>query len=211
MNNGRINSSKSHYFIGTKLDDLSSKNLRSLQKWLKRVFKSPKTKYDYTFHSRFIYLGYLTDSTASKFIHYLNPYLQAISSSISNLCVKYTRVVVCSKKNSDYLDIAVEYENDILEKTVIPYLNDAVRPILRDFLNNNFIPVINLLSIPKKKFNYKYVKERLSTARLPKTNTFFINKIDVLKGTLKEIRVGQPSQYDEMLLDVSNNYPLQGN
>ena len=200
---------KNHYFLGVIIDHPDTiRRLRTLQRVLSQPkFNLPENKIDFeSMSSSFIYLGYLTEVVANKFIEYLNPLLLAVSHKFSTLDCKYTQIGTNFQNDQSTIDIY--FKCDILERVIIPYLLDyGIKPVLDTHCNRETsIPLVYLFGTDIDK---SAMIEDLKQVYLPKVDTFTINAIQIYKG--------EPIVFDGKVIGDKNNlavnlitsYPLQ--
>ena len=192
-------SNKKHYFIGAKLDNNISNNLEKIKQSVPQHLIHHEQR---TFHTRFVYLGYLSDEHAEQFVQFLNPAFIALAKRFKSLKGNFGNYN--SQQKSGYKKISINYESDIISNIVVPYLRSYVNKILHYENNNNYSPHVNLFTA-KDKFD----ASRMHNNMIP--NHFNINSIDILAGTPVNRRSGTPSKNDTMNMEIYRSIPFVGN
>jgi hypothetical protein len=205
INNTRINNTirsnqnvKKHYFIGAKLNKSVSKNLEKIKQSVPRNLIHHEQK---TYHTRFVYLGYLSDEDAEKFVGYLNPAFIALAKKFRELQCDFTEFE--SRKKSGYKKISIGYNSNVVKNIIVPYLRNYVNEILNYNSSTRYEPHVNLFT-SKEQFDVTRMKNNM----IPEY--FKINSIDVLAGTPVQKRSGTPSKNDTMNMEIFRSIPFVG-
>ncbi len=133
----------------------------------------------------------------------LNMLLISLSKNINKLVCNFTKFKVDHVK--DYLRISLEYkdENDVISNIIIPYIHKY-----------GLFPIYNKKSIDlKPKIELLYTKPSMKlkdtsseiNMRIPQ-ESFDINNISLIRGTVIKTRSGTPSQHDNMNFEEVKNY-----
>lgn len=195
------NSGKKHYFIGAKLSKNLSKKLRKIYNSVahqKGNFKMHHSQRVY--HTRFVYLGYMTETDAELFINYINPLLVSIARKFSELEATFTGYQI--KPKSGYKRVSISYENEKVKK-IVKYLRKYVNKILEYPMSERYDPHVNLFTVKGN-----IIESKLNNEMIPQY--FKINSIDIIAGTPTEKRSGMPSKHDTMNIEIHRSIPLVG-
>jgi len=204
INRNLVNKDKAHFFIGNILrDQHQTKILKIVKKKIVKQYQLKEYHSNYPFCTNFVYMGYLDQNTAYKYMeNIMSKLLIAISEKIGELVCKYSRYTVLYDKS--YYKIGLEYddENNYLSSIIMPYLkNEGIIPIY-DKTNNISKPIINLFYY--KSSNGDELKKGI-TVFIPR-ETFAINNLSLIKGTPSRVRSGTPSLHDHMNFEEIQNF-----
>jgi len=201
---------KNHYFIGFIIKDSeTSRGLKVLQNILDQPkFKLKNVLVYNSLVSSFIYLGYLTEETATEFIKFLNPLLLAISNSISPINCIYSSVVSVFDDHKQTINI--NYDAEILTKKIIPYLRKyGVDPILGEHMCN-IKPTIPLVSVKLSSANINNARNGVRNVYPPRKKNFMISTIDLYRGEPVEVGGQIIGNDNNMAVELITSYPLKG-
>lgn len=195
-----LNNDKHHFFIGNIFNNNEQyKLLRNLQK---KIIKKYKLKY-YHFNNKFcsnlIYLGYLREKTAYKYMNNIIKYLIiAITEKINVLNCIYTGFKIEYDQSYYKISLKINDENNYLENIIVPYLhNNGILPIYEN-KKNILKPSIDLIYY--KSSNMEKNTKKFLNIILP-TEKFKIDHISLIKGSSSHIRSGTPSTHNQMNLE----------
>jgi hypothetical protein len=195
--NNNSGSSRNHYFIGASFDKSVTKPLRKIQNHIQRTMSVRHTVNQ--FHTRFVYLGYLTDDSLEEFMQYINPAMMALAKTFAPIRCPFGDFSV--KRKSNYKKISVLYSSSIVSYVIVPYLRNYVNDILGYPKTGEYMPHVNLCTV-------KGPVEELPTTLVPEY--FDIRSIDILKGVPVEKRSGTPSKHDTMNIYKYRSIPFVG-
>lgn len=208
---------KHHYFIGYMLRfDNNFNNI--LEKYIDKINKikeiNIKHKVD-TVHTRFMYLGYLDENTASLLITgKLKPILESMVDKISksNLntnCTINKELKIIGDKTT-YNKIAITYNNELIETKIVPLLKNITDKVYQGS-KYKFLPHINLMSIKSIPEYKRDIIESKINSNLEYPNSFNLNSIDILRSNTFETRVGSPSKNDKSIIETILTFQINDN
>jgi len=151
------------------------------------------------FHTRFVYLGYLTDDSLEEFMQYINPAMMALAKTFAPIRCPFGDFSV--KRKSNYKKISVLYSSSIVSYVIVPYLRNYVNDILGYPKTGEYMPHVNLCTV-------KGPVDELPSTLVPEY--FDIRSIDILKGVPVEKRSGTPSKHDTMNIYKYRSIPFVG-
>ena len=207
-----------HYFIGFLLKSEDSRKLMGAQNYLTSQLHKKNASIlgkVTNFHTKFAYLGYLDNQTELLIRDKLNNVFEAIANKFKPLEGEMTEINL-TKGIKTNKSIAIFYENKDLENIIIPYLRSYIDKML-DKPSEKVEPHISILRVDARdtgkilEKDPKSQKNILEQTFLPKENKFIIDSIQFLRGKPKITRTGAPSKYDEMDIEIINQYQLRGN
>jgi hypothetical protein len=197
---------KYHFFIGNYTKDFKMIGiLNELKKNLKKKYGIKDNSYsNYHICFKFLYIGYMTNEEAYYYMNnIISILLISLAKNIRKLVCSFTKFKVDHVK--DYLRVSLEYkdEDDIISNIIIPYIHKY-----------GLLPIYNKKSIDiKPKIELLYTKASMKlkdtsaeiNMRIPQ-ETFDMNSISLIRGTVIKTRSGTPSQHDNMNFEEVKNY-----
>jgi hypothetical protein len=196
-----------HFFIGNILENEDVNVLKRIQKKLITRYELKKYHINSNFFVNFIYLGYLNDNTAKKYMdNIITSLLNAVSTRFKTFNCNYIEYKLNFDKKFYKISLSINDDDNYLEKIIIPYLNEnAILPIYNK-KRNDFNPTIDLIYYK----NSKITKKDDIKIIVP-TENIKINNICLIKGNPTQGRVGYPSLHDQMFFQVVKKYvfPLE--
>ncbi len=206
-----------HYFIGYLLKPDDSKKLIGGQNFITRTLNQKDVQVlgkVTDFHTKFSYLGYLDKATELLIKDKLSNVFEAISSKFGPLEGEMTRYGL-TKGIKTKKSVAIYFKNADLENIIVPYIRSYTDHMLTK-IPEDFEPHISLLRVDVKDTSKILEKDPrtgqdiLEKTYLPKDNKFVIDSIQFLRGKPKIARTGAPSKYDEMDIEIIDQYKLRG-
>jgi hypothetical protein len=204
------NKQRYHYFIGNIFrNDHQIKLLKRIQSKLRKKYLLRKFHWSNYFCTNLIYLGYLDQATATKYMeNIIKKLLSAISNKFSKLICNYNNYKISYDKSYYKVSLEINDTNNYLKDIIIPYLEEnGIKPIYekKTFPHN---PSIDLIY-----YKYSdYFKDRKPEIRIQiPEEQFIIDHISLIKGTPVSIRSGTPSLHDQMHLEeiLKYKFPLK--
>jgi hypothetical protein len=204
------NKQRYHYFIGNIFrNDHQIKLLKRIQSKLRKKYLLRKFHWSNYFCTNLIYLGYLDQTTANKYMeNIIKKLLSAISNKFSKLICNYNNYKISYDKSYYKVSLEINDNNNYLKDIIIPYLEEnGIKPIYeKKTFNHN--PSIDLIY-----YKYSdYFKDRKPEIRIQvPEEQFIIDHISLIKGTPVSIRSGTPSLHDQMHLEeiLKYKFPLK--
>ena len=208
---------KHHYFIGYILRfDNNFNNI--LEKYIEKINKIKEINIKHTvdtIHTRFLYLGYLDDNTASLLINNkLKPILESMVNKISksdlNTNCKINKELKIIGDKKTYNKIAMTYNNELIETKIVPLFKNITDKVYQGS-KYTFLPHINLMSIKSIPEYKRDIIENKINYNLEFPNSFNLNSIDILRSNIFETRVGSPSKNDKSILETIFTFQINNN
>jgi len=201
------NNEKNHFFIGNIFNDLNQiRLLKNIQKKLKKKYALKEYHYNNKFYANLIYIGYLDNETAKLYMNnIINSLLIAISNNINVLDCNYIGYKITFDKS--YYKISLDFSdiNNVLNKTIIPYIfNEGILPVYPS-RKNTYVPIIDLIYY--KNSDILKSKGNKINIQIP-TNNFKIDHLSLIKGTSVRVRSGFPSLHDQMNFEEIKRFNL---
>ena len=204
---------KHHYFIGHMIR-FNPSLINSLQKYITSITKNNNITSKHIvhdFHTRFLYLGYLDESTANKLITTkLQPIIEILVKKISDThwnteCTIQKLKIIGNK--STYQKIALIYHNELIENKIVPLLKKITDDVYGG-TKYPFLPHINLMSIkPISNHRVEDIEQKLDyDVEIPKT--FNLSSIDILRSSTLKTRSGRSSKNDESIVETLKTYQI---
>jgi len=202
---------KHHFYIGNIFSNEEQiKVLKNIQRKLIKKYKLRNYHWNNKYATNLIYLGYLDEKVAYKYMENIISYLlTAISEKFNHLECVYTGYKLEYDKSYYKFSLKFNDVNNYLEKIIVPYLhNNAISPVYEK-RKNILKPSIDLIyykdspKIDGKKDDIKIL--------LP-DDKFIIDHISLIKGSPIRIRSGTPSIHNQMNIEEVYKYsfPLNG-
>ena len=192
-----------HYFIGKLLNPEDSKNLIGAQGYIERKTKSKKVV---ELNAKFAYLGYMDDATFLELQDKISNITGVISEKFKAQECVYTGFGITGEKTTKK-SVSIMYKNDVITQILVPYLRSFISTITNE--SNIFYPHISLARINTSDINQE-LESFVETIRVPKTQSFTIDSLDIMKGIPKVIRSGPSSKLDDMDMELVQSYKLVG-
>jgi len=123
---------KHHFYIGNIFSDEDQLNvLKNIQRKLIKKYKLRNYHWNNKYSSNLIYLGYLHERVAYKYMENIISYLlKAISEKFNHLECIYTGYKLEYDKSFYKISLKFNDVNNYLEKIIVPYLhNNAILPV----------------------------------------------------------------------------------
>jgi hypothetical protein len=210
LNTETSNKQRYHYFIGNIFrNDNQIKLLKRIQSKLRKKYLLRKFHWNNYFCTNLIYLGYLDQTTAHKYMdNIIKKLLTAISNKFSTLICNYISYKINYDKSFYKVSLEISDNDNYLKNIIIPYLEEnGIKPIYeKKTFNHN--PSIDLIYYKHS----DYFKEKKHEIRLQiPTEEFIIDHISLIKGSPVSIRSGTPSSHDQMHLEeiLKYKFPLK--
>jgi hypothetical protein len=203
-----IDKDKYHFYIGNIFnDDKQIKILKYIQKKLIKRYKLKEYHWNNKFSFNLIYLGYLDQNTAKKYMDNIIVYLlKAISEKFYSIECKYTGYKLEYDKSFYKISLNINDENNYLENIIIPYLHEnGIVPIYEN-KKNMLNPSIDLIYY--KKSSIIDNKKNSIKITFPE-ESFKIDHISLIKGNSLRVRSGTPSQHNQLNLEEIYTFPLK--
>lgn len=210
MFDNRFNKKRYHFFLGNVFTDpgeykVINKILHNLRLPQDPRKKLKKLHWNNRFFVNLIYLGYLEESVAKKYMdNIFSNLLKELVERISILQCKYTDFKI--KFDGSYNKVSIKFndEENSLQKIIVPYLHkDGILPI--------YPSKINILKPTIDVFHYKddieIDEETIEEIKsLLQNESFKIDHISLIKGETIDIRSGTASIHDRMNIEEVNGY-----
>jgi hypothetical protein len=206
------NKDKYHFYIGNIFHDENQiKMLKNIQKKLIKKYKLKEYHWNSKFCLNLIYLGYLDQATAYKYMdNIVNNLLIAISERFNSLDCDYVEYKTDYDKSFYKISLKISDTNNYLENIIIPYLHEnAIIPI---YEKKRYILKPSIDLIYYKKSNILGDRRDGIKIMVP-PEKFKIDHFSLLKGSSTRIRTGTPSTHNQMNLEEVQKYyfPLNNN
>ena len=198
---------KHHFFIGNILkNEEQIKLLKNIQRKLIKKYRLKGCHWNNKFCANFIYLGYLDEQTAYKYMdNIMSHLLTQISNRIQELTCKYTDYKIDSDKSYHKISLKfIDTENKLIS-IIVQYLH-----------KNGILPIYpNRKKILKPFIDLVYYKEpdmKDEIRSLVPIDNFVIDHLSLIKGTPIRMRSGAPSLHDQMNFEeiFKYDFPLVG-
>jgi len=202
---------KHHFYIGNIFSDEAQLNvLKNIQRKLIKKYKLKNYHYNNKYSSNLIYLGYLDEHVAYKYMEsIISNLLKAISEKFNYLECIYTGYKLEYDKSFYKISLKFNDVNNYLEKIIVPYLhNNAIIPVYEK-RKNIMKPSIDLIYY---KDSSKIDGKNDDINILLPEDKFIIDHISLIKGSPIRVRSGTPSIHNQMTLEEVYKYsfPLNG-
>ena len=204
--NNNINNEKSHYFIGSVIED--KKIINKLKKIIKKLRKKYSLKESHTnkgnFITNLIYLGYFDYETAKLYMEDILKFLlTAVTQKFCELECKFNNYYINNDKSFFNISLQLANENQFFEKKIIPFLQSKG---VENITGKKIIyrkPTINLIYFKDSPI----IKSRKFRINLDLPDDILkIDNMCLVKGTPVKLRSGNPSLHDQMILEPINEY-----
>ena len=199
------NKDKYHFFIGNIFNNEEQiKILKNVQKKLIKKYKLKDYHWNSKFCSNLIYLGYLDQNTAYKYMdNIVNNLLKAITERFNNLDCNYIEYKVDFDKSYYKVSLKISDSNNYLENIIIPYLHEnAIIPIYEK-KKNMLKPSVDLIYYKKSSI----IGDRKDAIKIMvPIESFKIDHLSLIRGNSTRIRTGVPSIHNQMNLEEVHKY-----
>jgi hypothetical protein len=206
-----FNKDKYHFFIGNIFNNENQlRLLKNIQKKLIKKYKLKNYHWNSKYCSNLIYLGYLDQNTAAKYMdNIIVNLLKAVSEKFNNLECEYTGYKIEYDKSFYKISLKINDINNYLENIIVPYLHqNAILPIYEK-KKNILKPSIDLVYY---KDSSKISGKKNDIKIMVPTEKFTIDHISLIRGNSVRVRSGTPSLHNQMNLEEIYKYsfPLKG-
>jgi len=203
--NENENKDKHHYFIGNIFnDDNQIKKLKNIQKKLIKKYKLKNYHWNNRFCSNLIYLGYLDEYTAYKYMdNIIVNLLEALTERFSVLECQYTGYKLEYDKSYYKISLKINDVNDYLHNIIVPYLHqNGILPIYEK-RKNILKPTIDLIYYKES----RVIGDKKDAIKIMvPIEKFKIDHISLIRGSSLKIRSGTPSLHNQMSLEEIHKY-----
>lgn len=204
-----FNKDKHHFFIGNIFNnDNQVRLLKKIQKKLIKKYKLKNYHWNNKFSSNLIYIGFLDEKTAYKYMdNIIVNLLKAITEKINPLQCEYLEYKIDYDKSYYKISLKIDDNHNYLQNIIIPYLHEnAIIPIYEK--KTMLKPCIDLIYYKKSD---KIGNKKDAIKIMVPTEKFNIDHISLIKGTSSIVRSGTPSLHDQMSLEEVYKYSFQYN
>ena len=196
-----------HFFIGEIFKEQSQiQLLKNIQKKLIKKYKLKNYHWNNKLSSKLIYLGYLDENTAYKYMeNIINSLLKAISESdkINILECEYKGYKIEYDKSYYKISLNIADTNNYLQNIIVPYLH-----------NNGIVPIYGThktITHPSIDIIYYKKSDIIGNSKdsiniMVPTEKFTIDHLSLIKGHSVNIRSGTPSRHNQMDLEEIYKY-----
>jgi len=210
MLNNRFNKKRYHFFIGSVFTNPSeykimNKILHNLRLPRDSRKKLRQVHWNNRFFTNLIYLGYLQENDAKKYMdNVFSVLLKAIISKFGVLECKYTDFKIKSDGSYNKVSIKFNDSKNLLEKIIVPYLHkNGILPIYPS-KKNILKPTIDVFHY---KDNVQIDEEMINEIKSSLENeSFVLDHISLIKGEPVDIRSGTASIHDRMNIEEVDGY-----
>jgi hypothetical protein len=204
------NKSKSHFFIGNIFkNEQHNYIIKNIQKKLRNKYSLKNYHWSNKLCSKLIYLGYLDNNTAKKYMdNIFSNLLQSIGDKFNKMVCKYNKYVLDFDKSYYKISLKFDDDNNYLEKIIVPYLfENGIIPIY-DKKKGLKRPMIDLIYF---KHSNILDKKKEINIEVPSVE-FKIDHLSLIKGISTKSRSGTPSLHDQMNFEEVQryNFPFKG-
>lgn len=200
-----VSPSKRHYFIGYILQDQTQiQLLTNIQKEL--IAKYALRNYYLNFHNqfvtRYVYLGYLTQDVAVKYMdHIMSPLCTQVTKKFPILNCHYTKIRPKIEKTVSWVSIFYDDQNQYLRNIIIPFLDKKGIQDIYPKRFTNYQPMIDLIHFKEGQISRK------THIDIPvPTQTFFIDHLSLLSAKPTQAKMGYQSIHDNLSYEEEAKY-----
>jgi len=200
----KYNNDKHHFFIGTIIDNNNDAGvLKRIQKKIVKKYKLRGYHINNKFYVNCIYIGYLDDITAHKYMNnILNNLLKELTTRIKKINCNYLEYKLNFDKLFYKISLTVKDNENNLENIIVPFLHDnAILPVYNK-KRTDFNPSVELIYFKES----KYIKKKEDIKIMVPIENFKLNNLSLIRGTSVKRRIGNPSLHDQMFLEVVEKY-----
>lgn len=204
-----FNEDKYHFFIGNIFNNNNQiKLLKNIQRKLIKKYKLKNYHWNNKFCSNLIYLGYLDQNTAYKYMdNIIVNLLKAVTDKFNNLECKYTGYKLEYDKSFYKISLKINDDNNYLENIIVPYLyQNGILPVYEK-KKNILKPSIDLVYYK----NSSKINGKDAIKIMVPTEKFKIDHLSLIRGNSIRVRSGTPSLHDQMSLEEVYKYSFPFN
>ncbi len=203
-----VNQTKRHYFIGAMIKDPQQvQELNTLQKEMITNYKLRDyyLNFNNQYVTRFVYMGYLTPSVASKYMeHIMSPLCLQITQKYSPLTCHYTVVRPKFDKPVNWISVFYEDEKNILKQIIIPFLHEKGIKEIFPKRYTNYQPMIDLVHFKGNSIQ----KGQKIQGNIP-SSTFTINHLSLISARPTQSKMGYQAIHDNLSYEEEGKFTFE--